>query len=141
MPTAKLLPEDEKNFIQGITILAVDEHVLREGTGAAKVLLVMRRAAPTVDVAEEELWFRELIAVLGTVHRLVVNRVLSSEHRPGVWYEPAGPDMIIELRFDSAADAEKALRPAAFAAWLAQSPGMRVAAYLVSEHPIVEPPR
>jgi uncharacterized protein (TIGR02118 family) len=138
-PAAKLLPEDEKNFIQGITILAVDEQVLREGAGAAKVLLLMRRAAPVVDGAAEERWLRALTGALGAARRVVINRVLSSEHRPGVWHEPAAPDMIIELRFDSAADAEKGLLSPGFATRLAEMPSIRAAAYLVNEYSVLEP--
>ena len=143
-PAAKLLPEDEKNFIQGITIFAVDERVLRGGggAGAAKVLMLTRRPNSTVGgVEQQERWCKELPAALAGVHRLVVNRVLSSDHRPGVWHELSGPDLMIEMRFDGPADAEKALSSAPFASRLAQMPGIRVAAYLVDEHPIIEPSR
>jgi uncharacterized protein (TIGR02118 family) len=137
---AKLLPEDEKNFIQGITIFAVEERVVHEGAGSAKVMLLVRRSSPIPGDAEaDHRWCKELTAALPDLRRAVVNRVLSSEHRPGVWREPSGPDLIIETRFDSVASAEKAFLSDAFAVRLDQSADVQFAAYLVDEHPIIEP--
>jgi uncharacterized protein (TIGR02118 family) len=139
-PAAKLLPEDEKNFIQGITIFAVDERVAHEGAGPAKAMLLVRRSSPTLGGAEaDHRWCKELTAALRDLRRAVVNRVLSSEHRPGVWHEVSAPDLIIETRFDSAASAEQAFLSDTFALQLAQSAGVQFAAYLVDEHPIIEP--
>jgi uncharacterized protein (TIGR02118 family) len=137
---AKLLPEDEKNFIQGITIFAVDERVTREGAGPTKVMLLVRRSTPPLDGAEADFsWCRHLVTALPDVRRTIVNRVLAHEHRPGVWHEPSGPDFFVEARFDSPENAERAFRSNRFAARLAQYSGVQVATYLVTEQPIVEP--
>jgi uncharacterized protein (TIGR02118 family) len=131
---AKMLPVDEKNFIEGITIFAVDEAIVTEGAGKAKALLLVRYPG---DRAAMRRWGERLAAELGGVRRAVVNTVLSVDSRPGVWHEPSPPNLIVELRFDSAADAEAALRSPAFDAIAASAPGAAIAAHLIDERQIV----
>ena len=128
---AKALPADEKNFIKGITIFAVEETVLRPGDGAAKVLLLARGAAGQLC--------EKLSRTLPGLKRCVCNRILSSEHRPGVWHEPSPPDLIVELRFDSEGDAEAALASDAYQSLGASAVhrGAAIAVYLVDERTIV----
>ena len=139
-PAAKALPADEKNFIKGITIFAVDEVVVREGHGAAKVFLLVRRSGIDGDELDDERrWSDQLCTTLPGVRRCVMNRLLSSDHRQGVWHEPLPPSLIVELRFDNDNEAEAALQSEAYTA-PAESAARRgacLAAYLVEERPII----
>jgi uncharacterized protein (TIGR02118 family) len=131
---ARMLPVDEKNFIEGITIFAVDEAVLADGAGKAQVLLLVRHPG---DGAAMRPWAGRLAKDLAGVRRAVVNTVLSVDSRPGVWHEPSPPNLIVELRFDSETDAEAALSSPAFGAIVASAPGVAIAAHLSDERRIV----
>lgn len=134
---AKMLPLDEPNFIDGITICAVAETVARAGTGPVKALLFLQSASKAGPHAGSD-WLDTIGDALPGVRRLVVNRVLSSEGRPGVWHEPAPPSAIVELRFASAADAETALKGQSLKAALGAAPDKpKAIAYLADEHRIV----
>lgn len=135
---AKELPVDEKNFIRGITIFAVDEQVTKAGQGEAKVMAVGRSGAS----GDRPRRWTEMLAALPGVRRAAVNTVLTADHRPGVWHEPVPPDAIVELRFDSQADARRAFDGFASgddAHRLAQQGGA-LAVYLIDEKPIVPLP-
>ena len=131
---AKMLPVDEKNFIEGITIFAVDEAIVAEGAGNTKVLLLVRHPGKDADLRS---WGERLAKDLDGVRRAVVNAVLSVDSRPGVWHEPSPPNLILELRFDSEADAEVALTSPAFKTAIASAPGIAIAAHLIDEQQMV----
>jgi uncharacterized protein (TIGR02118 family) len=135
-PAAKELPVDEKNFMRGITIFAIEETVLREGQGAAKVMVLARMGSGGASAVDEA---RAWCGALPEVRRCVVNRIVTADHRPGVWHEPLPPDAIFEFRFDSVAAAETAFRsdrPMALADSLVRRGGS-ASAYLVEERRIV----
>ncbi len=131
---AKMLPVDEKNFIEGITIFAVDETMVADGSGKTKVLLLVRHPG---DGAASRLWSERLAKELSGVRRAVVNIVLSADSRPGVWHELKPPNVLVELRFDSEADAVAALTSPAFNAIVASAPGVAMAAHVIDEQRIV----
>jgi hypothetical protein len=82
-------------------------------------------------------WAARLAKELKGVRRAVVNTVLSADGRPGVWHEPSPPNLLVELRFDSDADAEAALTSPAFGAIVGSAPGIALAAHLIDERRIV----
>jgi uncharacterized protein (TIGR02118 family) len=134
---AKMLPVDEPNFIEGITIFAVEEIVVKDGKGAAKALVLLQPGA-TTDAEARKRWFATIADALPGVRRVVANHVLSGDHRPGVWHEPLPPDAMIELRFDSQDEAETALTGKDFKAAIEAAPGKpKAIAYLIEEHRIV----
>ena len=137
-PAAKALPEDEKNFLKGITIFGVEESVVLAGQGDVKVL-VLRRSDDVPVPAEDALgWCRDLLQAVPAARACILNRVLTSEHRPGVWHEQDPPDLIVEFRFESAEVAAEAIGRESFQTFLgAQPDGMTVAAYLIEVRTII----
>lgn len=142
-PAAKALPVDERNFMRGITIFAIDETVVRSGDGGAKVMLLSRSGKgkgnelAVSGVAGS--WIGRLANELPGTRRSVVNRVVSTDRRSGVWCEPNPPDTIIELRFDSEEAADKAFQSSEFtgiASEAAREEGA-IAVLLVEEKAIV----
>lgn len=131
---ARMLPVDEKNFIEGITIFAVDEAMIVEGAGKTKILLLARYPG---DGAGMRRWAERIAKDLEGVRRVVANIVLSVDSRPGVWSEPSPPNLIVDLRFDAEPAAEAALQSPAFGSIVASAPGMAIAAHLIDEHRIV----
>jgi uncharacterized protein (TIGR02118 family) len=100
-PAAKLLPQDEPNFIRGITIFAIEEKELKSGEGNTKVMLLIR-SGEVRDLAEKLTSLEEIetLAVsLPEIQRAISNRILSVDRRAFLWSEPDPPNLIIELAF------------------------------------------
>jgi uncharacterized protein (TIGR02118 family) len=138
---AASLPVDERNFLKGITIFAIDERVVRDGQGPIKALFLLGRLGSSITLSREEAndCCTALLGRLPDVRRCVANRVLSRDGRSGVWFEPNPPALIVELRFDTEGDAESALR-SLLAEWVtgpATIARFTGAAYLVEERAIV----
>lgn len=131
---AKMLPVDETNFIEGITIFAVDEAVIADGAGRTKVLLLIRHPG---DGGAQRRFADRLAKELPGLRRAVANQVISVDSRPGVWHEPSPPNLLVELRFVSEADAEAALQSPAFQSIAASAPAVAIAAHIVDERKIV----
>lgn len=138
---AKALPLDEPNFMRGITILAVEETVVRPGDGDAKVMLLCRNGAGpgAASLSAPGSWMERLADELPGARRYVVNRVVLKDRRAGVWCEPSPPDAIAELRFADEKAAREAFHSADFSkiAAEAQAQGQSIAVFLVEEKPIV----
>ena len=99
-PAAKQLPPDEHNFIKGITILTIEEAVLRTGNEVAvKAMLVLNVGSET-DAGRRRAMLSEIEKTLADVpefNRLLSNRVVESGIRAGLWSEPDSPDAIVEI--------------------------------------------
>jgi len=141
-PAARELPVDETNFVRGITIFAIDEHVVRAGAGGgAKVMAVGRSGSAPGPAKATPAWAKSLADLPGAT-RAVINTVVTADHRPGVWHEPVPPDALVELRFADEGSARRA-----FAGFSAHPIAGRLAAeggalavYLIDEKPIVALP-
>ncbi len=138
---AKALPDDERNFLLGITILSIDETVVRSGDGGAKVMLLCRngRGNGASSPGASNSWIEHLADELPGAKGCVVNRVVSTDRRAGVWCEPNPPDVIAELRFDNEKAAEEVFRSAEFEriAVEAEGQGRTLVILLVEEKRIV----
>jgi uncharacterized protein (TIGR02118 family) len=135
-PAAAQLPVDEPNFIEGITIFAIEEAVLTAGKGDAKVL-VLRRGSGTLGALDA--WCRELESALPGARACTCNRILSADGRPGVTREADPPDAIVELRFADSQAAKAAYAAPDFADFAARCEGRGDAfvSYLVEERVII----
>jgi uncharacterized protein (TIGR02118 family) len=96
---AKLLPVDEPNFIRGITIYPVEEHLISRQTFAIKALLAVRTAARADDGATESKTVSAVAAALPQEIVVVVNQLGKAGWRENLWHEPNPPDLIVELGF------------------------------------------
>ena len=114
-PAAKLLPEDEPNFIRGITIFSIEEKELKPGKGDAKAMLVGRTGPDPFGVLSAYGQIENCVASLSGLRRVVANRVLSVDWRAHLWHEPNPPDLIVELRFENVTAARAALTWSRFA--------------------------
>lgn len=138
-PAAKLLPEDEPNFIRGITIFSIEELEFKPGNGEAKAMLVSRSGADPSGVSSALGQIESSIASLSGLRRVVANRVLSVDWRTHLWHEPSPPDLIVELRFENVAAARAALRSPPFVSLEDEftSRGGALVAQLVEERRII----
>ena len=138
-PAAKSLPDDELNFMRGITIFAVEETELRPGSGNARIMLLCRGGHADANAESAPGAFGHRAASLPGVRRAVANRVLSVDWRAHLWHEPRPPDLIVELGFESVLQARALTRSPAFVSLEAdyRSSGGIIAGYLVEERRVI----
>jgi uncharacterized protein (TIGR02118 family) len=130
------LPADEKAFLDGITILAVTETILREGRGATKAFLLLGgENAPALRTAIRDNCEK---SGLPEIAACIENRIEAVITSPDLWTEPAPPIAAFELRFEKLTDVERAFRSAEWSRLRARAgPGCKVFVALVDEVVIV----
>lgn len=129
-PVAKRLPEDEPNFLSGITILSVREEILRDDDGATKLMVVID--FPDEHRASLKLWTEALIGNEAAISRLVLNHVERAGARRHLKSQPNPPAAILEIGGDNTDVLEAALTVT-----LPRLGADRVSAYVVTERRIV----
>ena len=129
VPAAARLPEDEPNFLSGITILSVREEVLTDGAATEKIMAI-------VDVAEADgsklKALTTALAVDPAITRLVVNHVETVGSRSGLRAQPMAPVFVVETGGNDAAALETS-----FLAALSSLGAARASAYAVAERRVV----
>jgi len=145
-PEAAALLADEPRFLDGVTILVVEERVVvdtppRAGPGVKRMAVLQRRA--DLDVGRFRRHWHEvhgpLAAALPGVRRYVQNHVLSCGHRTSLALGPQAVDGVVEFWFDDVAAMDAAFASPDGRAAAADIPLFlaAVSTYLVDEVTIV----
>jgi uncharacterized protein (TIGR02118 family) len=108
----RALPADEKAFLDGITILAVTEDVVRKGRGEKKAFLLLAGENANALAAA----FRECGQTDGLpeMRACVENRIEAVIANPDLWTEPVPPAFVFELRFDQSHDVRRTFSSASW---------------------------